>query len=178
MSRIGKQPIVIPQGVAVEIEGVEIKVKGPQGTLERKIHPRIEIKREDNQLLVSPRGSTKLDKSLYGLTRTLIANMVKGVTQGFEKTLEITGLGYRAQKKGETLVLNLGFSHPVEIAPPEGISFQVEGSTIKVLGTDKEKVGQVAADIRKLRKPEPYKGTGIKYQSEHIRRKQGKTMAK
>lgn len=179
MSRIGKRPIAIPQGIEVEIEGSFVKVKGPKGTLEKRFHSRMRIEKKDNTVVVVPQGDSKLDKSLFGLTRTLIANMIEGVSKGFEKSLEINGLGYRAQKKGEALLLNLGFSHPVEIKPPEGISFEVEGQQIiKVKGIDKEKVGQVAADIRKLRKPEPYKGTGIKYVGEVIRRKQGKAMAK
>ena len=127
---------------------------------------------------MTPVGETKLDKSLHGLTRTLIANMVHGVSSGFEKSLELVGIGYKAQKKGDALVMNLGFSHPVEITPPKGISFDVEGQIIKVKGADKEQVGQVAADIRKIREPEPYKGTGIKYLGEVVRRKQGKTTAK
>lgn len=179
MSRIGKKPITIPQGVEVEIEGTLVRVKGPKGTLEKRFHPRMCIEKKDNMVVVAPQGDSKLDKSLFGLTRTLVANMVEGVSKGFEKSLELNGLGYRAQKKGDTLVLSLGFSHPVEIEPPEGISFEIEGQQIiKVRGIDKEKVGQVAADIRKLRKPEPYKGTGIKYVGEVIRRKQGKAMAK
>jgi len=179
MSRIGKKPINIPQGVEVEIEGNLVRVRGPKGVLEKKFHPRMRIEKRDNVVVVVPQGDSKLDKSLFGLTRTLIANMVEGVSKGFEKSLELSGLGYRAQKKGDTLVLSLGFSHPVEIEPPEGISFEVEGQQIiKVKGIDKEKVGQVAADIRKLRKPEPYEGTGIKYVGEVIRRKQGKAMAK
>jgi large subunit ribosomal protein L6 len=138
----------------------------------------MKIVNENNEVLVMPIGETKLDKSLHGLTRTLIANMVHGVSSGFEKSLELVGIGYKAQKKGDALVMNLGFSHPVEITPPKGISFDVEGQIIKVKGADKEQVGQVAADIRKIREPEPYKGTGIKYLGEVVRRKQGKTTAK
>jgi large subunit ribosomal protein L6 len=178
MSRIGKKAIVVPSGVNIEIDGLSVRVKGPKGLLERQFHPRMKIVKEMNEIKVVPQGETKLDKSLHGLTRTLIANMVHGVSDGFEKSLELVGVGYKAQKKGDTLVMNLGFSHPVEIVPPSGISFDVEGQIIKVKGANKEQVGQVAADIRKIRKPEPYKGTGIKYINEFVRRKQGKTTAK
>ena len=178
MSRIGKKAIIVPSGVNIEIDGLSVRVKGPKGLLERRFHPRMKIVNENNEVMVTPVGETKLDKSLHGLTRTLIANMVHGVSSGFEKSLELVGVGYKAQKKGEALVMNLGFSHPVEITPPKGISFDVEGQIIKVKGADKEQVGQVAADIRKIREPEPYKGTGIKYLGEVVRRKQGKTTAK
>ena len=178
MSRIGKKAIVVPSGVNIEIDGLSVRVKGPKGLLERQIHPRMKIVKEENEIRVFPRGETKLDKSLHGLTRTLIANMVHGVSNGFEKSLELIGIGYKVQKKGDNLVMNLGFSHPVEIIPPTGISFDVEGQIIKVKGANKEQVGQVAADIRKIRKPEPYKGTGIKYIHEVVQRKQGKTTAK
>ena len=178
MSRIGKKAIIVPSGVNIEIDGLSVRVKGPKGLLERSFHPRMKIVNENNEVLVMPIGETKLDKSLHGLTRTLIANMVHGVSSGFEKSLELVGIGYKAQKKGDALVMNLGFSHPVEITPPKGISFDVEGQIIKVKGADKEQVGQVAADIRKIREPEPYKGTGIKYLGEVVRRKQGKTTAK
>lgn len=178
MSRIGKKAIVVPSGVNIEIDGLSVRVKGPKGLLERQIHPRMKIVKEENEIRVFPQGETKLDKSLHGLTRTLIANMVHGVSNGFEKSLELVGIGYKVQKKGDNLVMNLGFSHPVEIIPPTGISFDVEGQIIKVKGANKEQVGQVAADIRKIRKPEPYKGTGIKYIHEVVQRKQGKTTAK
>ncbi|MEN3203248.1 MAG: 50S ribosomal protein L6 [Atribacterota bacterium] len=178
MSRIGRRPIEIPQGVEVTVNGTTVTVKGPKGTLTRTFHPRMRIEKEGNILRVVRLGDTKLDKSLHGLTRSLLFNMVQGVTKGFEKALEVNGLGYRVQKRGETLVLNVGFTHPVEITPPEGISFEVEGQIIRVKGIDKEKVGQVAADIRKIRKVEPYKGTGIRYVDEVVRRKQGKAAAK
>jgi len=178
MSRIGKKAIIVPSGVSVEIEGQDLRVEGPKGILKRRFHPRVKILKENNEVRVFPGGETKLDRSLHGLTRTLIANMVHGVNTGFEKSLELVGVGFKAQKKGEALVMNLGFSHPVEIAPPLGISFVVEGQIVKVKGADKEQVGQVAADIRKIREPEPYKGTGIKYIDEVVRRKQGKTTAK
>ncbi|MGQ9623478.1 MAG: 50S ribosomal protein L6 [Candidatus Caldatribacteriaceae bacterium] len=178
MSRIGRKPIAIPQGVEVTVEGTAVTVKGPRGTLTRVFHPRMRIEKDDQTLKVVRLGETKLDKSLHGLTRTLLFNMIEGVTMGFEKALEVNGLGYRVQKRGNTLVLNIGFSHPVEVDPPEGISFEVEGQVIRVKGIDKERVGQVAADIRKLRKVEPYKGTGIKYVGEVVRKKQGKAAAK
>jgi len=178
MSRIGKKPIEIPKGVNVVIEGSKIRAEGPLGKLEREFHPRMKIEKEGQLIKVLREGESKLDKSLHGLTRTLVANMVEGVSRGFEKALEINGLGYRVQKKGNSLLLNLGFTHPVEIEPPVGITFEVEGQIVKVKGADKEKVGQVAADIRKLRKVEPYKGTGIKYVGEIVRRKQGKATAK
>lgn len=178
MSRIGRKPIGVPQGVEVTIEGTTVTVKGPKGTLVRAFHPRMRIEKEKDALRVVRSGDTKLDKSLHGLTRTLLFNMIEGVTRGFEKALEVSGLGYRVQKRGEALILNIGFTHPVEIHPPEGISFEVEGQVIRVKGIDKEKVGQVAADIRKLRKVEPYKGAGIKYVGEVVRRKQGKAAAK
>ncbi|MCX6090894.1 MAG: 50S ribosomal protein L6 [Candidatus Atribacteria bacterium] len=178
MSRIGKKAVIIPQGVSVEIDGQFLRVKGPKGSLERQFHHRVKILQENNEIKVVPEGETKLDKSLHGLSRTLVSNMVNGVSTGFEKSIELVGLGFKVQKKGETIILNLGFSHPVEVVPPRGILFDVEGQVIKVKGPNKEQVGQVAADIRKIRKPEPYKGTGIKYINEVIRRKQGKTTAK
>lgn len=178
MSRIGKKPIEIPKGVKVSVEGSVVKAEGPLGKLERQLHPRMRIEKDGEVIKVMRQGDSKIDKSLHGLTRTLIANMVEGVTKGFEKSLEINGLGYRVQKKGNNLVLNLGFTHPVEIEPPPGITFEVDGQVVKVKGADKEKVGQMAADIRKLRKVEPYKGTGIKYVGEVIKRKQGKATAK
>ena len=178
MSRIGKKPIVIPNGVSVEIDSRRVVVKGPLGTLEREIHPRMKVEKEGNTIQVIREGEDKLDRYLHGLTRSLVANMVEGVSRGFEKALEINGLGYRAQKKGQNLVLNLGFSHPIEVEPPSGITFEVEGQVVKVKGADKEKVGQVAANIKKLKKVEPYHGTGIKYVGEVTRRKQGKAAAK
>lgn len=178
MSRIGKKPIEIPEGVKVSVEGSVVKAEGPLGKLEKQLHPRIRIEKEGEIIKVTRQGDNKIDKSLHGLTRTLVANMVEGVAKGFEKSLEINGLGYRVQKKGDKLVLNLGFTHPVELEPPPGITFEVDGQVVKVKGADKEKVGQVAADIRKLRRIEPYKGTGIKYVGEVVKRKQGKATAK
>lgn len=177
MSRIGKLPITIPAGVEVKIEdGNHITVKGPKGTLQRKLSADMNIAVENGQVTVSRPNDLKKFRELHGLTRTLINNMVEGVTKGFEKTLEINGVGYRAAKQGKKLVLTLGYSHLVDIMDPEGIETVVEGQNkIIVKGIDKEKVGQFAAEIRTKRPPEPYKGKGIKYDYEHIRRKVGKT---
>lgn len=176
MSRIGRTPIAIPAGVTVEVaENNKVTVKGPKGTLERVLPAEMEIKVEDGQVTVSRPNDLKKMKSLHGLTRTLINNMVIGVAQGYEKTLEVNGVGYRAQKQGKTLVLSLGYSHPVEMVDPEGLEAVCEGQNkIIVKGIDKEKVGQYAAEIRAKRGPEPYKGKGIKYADEVIRRKVGK----
>ena len=176
MSRIGRMPIAIPAGVTVDLaENNKVTVKGPKGTLERVLPSEMEIKVEGAEVTVSRPNDLKKMKSLHGLTRTLIYNMVVGVTDGYEKTLEINGVGYRAQKQGKKLVLSLGYSHPVEMEDPEGLETTVEGNLIKVKGIDKEKVGQFAAEIRAKRSPEPYKGKGIKYADEVIRRKVGKT---
>ena len=177
MSRIGKMPIAVPAGVTVDIaENNKVTVKGPKGTLERVLPEEMEIKMEGEEIKVSRPSDIKKMKSLHGLTRTLINNMVIGVTEGFSKELEVNGVGYRAQKKGKTLVLSLGYSHPVEMEDPEGLEIIVEGQNkIIVKGIDKEKVGQYAAEIREKRAPEPYKGKGIKYADEVIRRKVGKT---
>ena len=177
MSRIGKMPIAIPAGVTVDIaENNKVTVKGPKGTLERVMAPEMEIKVEGAEVTVSRPNDLKRNKSLHGLTRTLINNMVVGVTNGYEKKLEVNGVGYRAAKQGKKLVLNLGYSHPVEMEDPEGVETVVEGQNIIfVRGIDKEKIGQYAAEIRDKRRPEPYKGKGIKYAEEHIRRKVGKT---
>jgi large subunit ribosomal protein L6 len=177
MSRIGRMPIAIPAGVTVTIaENNHVTVKGPKGTLERTLPSEMTIKEEAGHIIVERPNDLKRNKSLHGLTRTLIHNMVTGVTTGYEKTLEINGVGYRAAKSGKVLTLSLGYSHPVEMTDPEGITTVVEGQNIiKVQGIDKEKVGQFAAEIRGKRGPEPYKGKGIKYQEEHIRRKVGKT---
>ena len=177
MSRIGKMPIAIPAGVTVDVaENNKVTVKGPKGTLERVLAPEMEIKVEDAEVIVSRPNDLKRNKSLHGLTRTLINNMVVGVTDGYEKKLEVNGVGYRAAKQGKKLVLNLGYSHPVEMEDPEGVETVVEGTNIIfVRGIDKEKIGQYAAEIRDKRRPEPYKGKGIKYADEHIRRKVGKT---
>ena len=177
MSRIGRMPIAIPEGVTVTIaENNKVTVKGPKGTLERDLPVEMDIKEEDGHILVTRPNDLKKMKSLHGLTRTLINNMVVGVTKGYEKVLEVNGVGYRAQKQGNKLILSLGYSHPVEMIDPEGIESVLEGQNkITVKGIDKEKVGQYAAEIRDKRRPEPYKGKGIKYADEVIRRKVGKT---
>ncbi len=176
MSRIGKMPIAVPAGVTVEIaENNKVTVKGPKGTLERVLPAELEIKQEGAEVVVSRPNDLKRIKALHGLTRTLIHNMVIGVTDGYEKKLEVNGVGYRAAKQGKVLNLSLGYSHPVEMTDPEGIETVVEGNVITVKGIDKERVGQYAAEIRTKRPPEPYKGKGIKYADEVIRRKVGKT---
>lgn len=176
MSRIGRMPIAIPAGVTVEIaENNKVTVKGPKGTLERVLPKEMKITQENGEIKVKRPNDLKKEKSLHGLTRTLINNMVLGLTNGYEKKLEINGVGYRAAKQGKKLVLTLGYSHPVEMDDPDGIETVVEGQNIIVKGIDKEKVGQYAAEIRTKRAPEPYKGKGIKYVDEVIRRKVGKT---
>ena len=176
MSRIGKLPVAIPAGVEVKLEeGNVITVKGPKGTLTRKLVDDLDIKVEGSEVIVTRPSDLKRYKSLHGLTRTLIFNMVEGVTNGYTKELEINGVGYRAAKAGKKLTLTLGYSHPVEMEDPEGIETKVDGNKITVSGIDKEKVGQFAAEIRTKRPPEPYKGKGIEYTTETIRRKVGKT---
>lgn len=176
MSRIGKMPIAIPAGVTVTIaENNHVTVKGPKGTLERTLPAAMTIRQEGEEIIVTRPNDLKQNKALHGLTRTLINNMVVGVTAGYSKTLEINGVGYRANKNGKVLELALGYSHPINMPDPEGITTTVENNTIKIEGIDKEKVGQHAAEIRSKRGPEPYKGKGIKYSTEHIRRKVGKT---
>ena len=176
MSRIGRMPIAVPAGVTVDIaENNKVTVKGPKGTLERVLPAEMDIKLEADVITVSRPNDLKKMKSLHGLTRTLIHNMIIGVTEGYVKDLEVNGVGYRAQKQGNKLVLALGYSHPVEMVDPEGIEVKVDGNKISVVGIDKEKVGQYAAEIREKRAPEPYKGKGIKYVDETIRRKVGKT---
>ena len=175
MSRIGRMPIALPEGVEVVQEGSRLRVSGPLGTLEREIHPEMKVERNDGQLQVVRPSDQPRHRALHGLTRTLVSNMVTGVTTGFSRALEISGVGYRAQLQGQKLVLALGYSHPVEVDPPAGIEFRVESPTkLSVFGADKELVGQTAAYIRSRRKPEPYKGKGIKYAGEHILRKAGK----
>ena len=176
MSRIGRMPIPVPAGVEIRIKGPEIQVKGPKGELGRTFHPDMRVELTDNQLLVSRPTDQRHHRALHGLTRSLLNNMVTGVSQGFEKVLEIVGVGYRAELQGESLKLSLGFSHPVVIDPPGGVSFEVEPRTKRIIikGIDKEVVGQLAADIRKLRPPEPYKGKGVRYLGEYVRRKAGK----
>ena len=175
MSRIGRLPIAVPSGVDVTIDGRQVTVKGPKGSLTRTLHPDMRISQEDGSLVVTRPTEQKTHKQLHGLTRTLVNNMVVGVTDGYRKGLEITGVGYRAALSGRKLTLNLGYSHPVEIDPPDGISFEVENPTrLAVVGIDKELVGQIAAQVRATRKPEPYKGKGVRYAGEYIRRKAGK----
>lgn len=177
MSRIGRMPIAIPAGVTVNIaENNKVTVKGPKGELARELPAEMEIKQEGDTIVVARPNDLKKMKSLHGLTRSLLNNMVVGVTQGYEKKLEVNGVGYRAQKSGNKLTLSLGYSHPVEMIDPEGVEARVEGQNVIIVsGTDKEKVGQYAAEIRDKRRPEPYKGKGIKYADEIIRRKVGKT---
>ena len=186
MSRIGKKPILIPEDVEVKIEpaqvsskfgageGQKVVVKGPKGELSQEVRPEIKVETKGGQIFISPKIETKRTSAFWGLTRALIANMIRGVTEGYGKKLEIEGLGYRAQLEGENLVLSVGFTHPVKIDCPSGIKFSIEKNVITVSGADKELVGQIASKIRKVRPPEPYKGKGIKYQGEVIRRKAGK----
>lgn len=179
MSRIGKKPISLPKGVEVKRDGNTVSVKGPKGALTQDIPEEITFVQEDEQLLVKRPSDDKKHRALHGLSRALIANMVEGVTNGYEKKLELVGVGYRAQLQGKKLVISIGFSHPVEVDPPEGIEFEVPAVTkITVKGIDKQLVGNTAAHIRAIRKPEPYKGKGIKYENEVIRRKAGKAGAK
>jgi len=177
MSRIGKKPIEIPASVEITIGGNnEVTVKGPKGTLARTFHKGVIIKNEGTQIIVERPSENKLHRALHGTTRSILSNMVEGVTNGYQKTLELVGVGYRASKSGNKVVLNVGYSHPVEVVPEEGIEFDVpEQTKVVVKGIDKERVGEVAAKIRSVRAPEPYKGKGIRYQNEHVRRKVGKT---
>ncbi len=175
MSRIGRMPIAIPAGVEVKLDGNTVSVKGPKGTLTRTVHQNMKVEVNGAEITVTRPNDNKENRSLHGLTRTLIANMVEGVTNGFQKELEVNGVGYRAQKQGNDLVLNIGYSHQVIMTAPEGINIDVPGpNKVVISGADKQKVGQFAAEIREKRPPEPYKGKGIKYADEHIRRKEGK----
>lgn len=175
MSRIGKSPIPVPAGVEVNISGAEVTVKGPKGTLSMTVAAPITVAMADGQIVVSRPDDERVSRSLHGLTRTLIANQITGVTEGYTKGLEIVGTGFRVAAKGADLEFALGYSHPITVKPPQGISFAVEGNTkITVSGIDKQAVGEVAANIRKLRKPEPYKGKGVRYAGEVVRRKAGK----
>jgi len=176
VSRVGRLPISLPKGVQVTIAGQQVKVKGPKGELERKFEPQLEIKQQDDQLTVARSSDDRKVRALHGLTRALLANMVHGVADGYRKTLEIVGVGFRGEVQGRDLVLQVGYSHPVRFEPPQGITLAVEQGNriIHVDGIDKELVGEVAAKIRAIRKPEPYKGTGIRYQGEYVRRKAGK----
>jgi large subunit ribosomal protein L6 len=176
MSRIGKQPIHLPEKVQVDIQGNDVTVKGPKGELCRSFDPDMKISLEDGVLVVERPTDHRTHRAMHGLTRALLANMVTGVSEGYRKDLEIVGTGYRAEMQGETLVLYLGYSHPIEFAPPENISFEVPrgGRTVIVIGIDKEMVGEIAARIRRQRPPEPYKGKGVRYVGEYVRRKAGK----
>ena len=176
MSRIGKTPVLIPEKVSVDIDGLNVTVKGPKGELKRLMPEGVNLNKKENEILVTPSTSKRFSRERHGLCRTLIANMVQGVNEGFVKQLEIVGVGSRAQVKGKNLVVSAGYSHPVEIIPPEGITFKVENNTnVFVIGIDKEIVGNEAAKIRSIRPPEPYKGKGIKYHNERIIRKAGKS---
>jgi large subunit ribosomal protein L6 len=178
MSRIGKKPITIPANVKVGITGSQVSVEGPRGKLFQQVHPRMKVSLQEKSLVVERPTNIRTDRALHGLTRSLLQNMVRGVTEGYAKELEIEGVGYRAQLSGKKLVLSLGFSHPIEYPIPEGIEIKCPKPTnIVVSGSDRQKVGQVAAEIRHFHEPEPYKGKGIRYSGEQIRRKQGKTMA-
>jgi len=175
MSRIGRQPITVPSGVEVTIDGARVSVKGPRGSLEQTFHMDMRVLEEDGTIRVERPSDERLHRSLHGLTRTLLANMVEGVTNGYEKRLEIVGVGYRAALKGSDLELQVGYSHPVTFRAPDGIEFEVPApNRITVRGIDKQLVGEVAAEIRKVRKPEPYKGKGIRYEGEYVRKKAGK----
>jgi len=175
MSRIGKKPIAVPNGVTVTIEGQTVTVKGPKGQLAWTVADEIAIAQENGELTLSPRDESPRSRSMWGLSRTLVGNMVHGVSQGFEESLELVGVGYRAAMKGDALSLQLGFSHDVDIPPPPGLSFAVPKQTeIKISGIDKQAVGEIAAKIRRIRPPEPYKGKGVRYMGEKVRRKEGK----
>lgn len=176
MSKIGKQPVIVPQSVKVSIVDSQVEVTGPKGTLNLHVHPQVDAKLVEDQIIITSKSESKFAKSLHGLTRSLIANMVKGVTDGHEKILEIIGVGYRAAKQGDNLVLNVGYSHPVVITPFSGVMCEIKENKIIVTGADKALVGETAAIIRRVRPPEPYKGKGIKYADELIRRKAGKAL--
>ncbi len=178
MSRIGKLPVQIPAGVTITVDNGVIKVAGPKGNLEQPVLDQVTISVENDQLVVARKNDEKMARSQHGLMRALIQNMVTGVTSGFERKLEVNGVGFKVALQGNTLVLSLGFSHPVEFTPPAGVNITVDKMNITISGIDKQQVGQVAADIRALKKPEPYKGKGIKYADEYILRKAGKTGAK
>lgn len=177
MSRVGKKPISIPSGVEIKLENGEVKVKGPKGELSKEFRPEVQVEIGEKEVIVSPKMKTKETTAYWGTTRALIANMIEGVVKGYEKKLKIQGLGYKAQMKGETLVLKVGFSHPVELEPMEGVKMEVKGNIITVFGIDKERVGLRASQIRKVKPPEPYKGKGIRYLDEQVRRKAGKRVA-
>jgi large subunit ribosomal protein L6 len=178
MSRIGKKPVELPGGVKASVDANEVLIEGPKGKLTLKVHHRLEVKIEDNKLVIKRKSDSKLDKSLHGLSRSLVANMVKGVTEGYEQELEIHGIGFRAQVKGKQLNMQLGFSHPINFNIPEGITIETPKPTLIIIkGIDKAKVGEVAAEIRGFYRPEPYKGKGVRYKGEYVRRKAGKAIA-
>jgi len=179
LSRVGRKPVSVPKGVTITQSGQQLKIKGPKGELSDQFHPNIKIEVKDGQVLVSRPNDEKQNKALHGLTRALIQNMISGVTTEYSKTLDIVGVGYRAELKGKNVLLNIGYSHPIYIVPPDGVTLQTPTQTqIVVSGIDKQLVGQVAAKIRSIRKPEPYKGKGIKYSDEQIQRKAGKAAGK
>jgi large subunit ribosomal protein L6 len=178
MSRIGKKPIPIPKGVTIDLKDDQLSVKGPKGGLQRKIHPKVSLKLDDNQVLISVPDEERETRALHGLYGALITNMVTGVSEGFERALEIVGIGYRAELSGNVVTFHLGYSHPIKYELPKGIDAKIERTKITLAGIDKEVLGMTAAKIRSFRKPEPYKGKGIKYVGEYIRRKAGKTGAK
>ncbi|HEY5941067.1 MAG TPA: 50S ribosomal protein L6 [Gemmatimonadales bacterium] len=179
MSRIGRKPVTVPKGVTLQLEGNRVAVKGPRGELRRTLHPEMQVALDKDQFTVARPSEEKRHKALHGLTRTLVQNMVEGVSKGFTKTLEIQGVGYKAEAKPYGVNLVVGYSHPVKYEAPKGIKISVDNNTVvKIEGADKELVGQVAAELRSVRPPEPYKGKGIRYQGEHVRRKAGKTGAK
>ena len=179
MSRIGRKPVTVPKGVTLQLEGNNVAVKGPRGELRRRLHPDMQVAFDKDQFTVARPSEEKRHKALHGLTRTLVQNMVEGVSKGFSKTLEIQGVGYKAEAKPYGVNLIVGYSHPVKYEAPKGIKISVDNNTVvKIEGADKELVGQVAAELRSVRPPEPYKGKGIRYQGEHVRRKAGKTGAK
>jgi large subunit ribosomal protein L6 len=176
MSRVGRSPVAVPQGVDIEVKGTHIRVKGPKGEMSHIFPPVVTIEMEDGQIVVKRQSDEKFHRSMHGTARAVIQNMVTGVSDGFEKFLEIQGVGYRAEMQGKNLIVNVGYSHPVEVVPPEGIEFEVleRNNIIRVAGYDKQVVGQTAAEIREIRPPEPYKGKGIRYRGEYVRRKAGK----
>ena len=176
MSRVGRLPVTVPSGVSVDIQGLSVKIKGPKGTLERTFAPGVDIAMEDGAVVITRASDAPTHRALHGTARALINNMVTGVSAGFTKALEIEGVGYRAEVSGKNLVLHVGYSHPVEVPPPDGITFEVDAKTrqIRIIGSDKEQVGQVASNVRSIRPPEPYHGKGIRYAGERIRRKAGK----
>ncbi len=178
MSRIGKQPVAIPKGVEVTLGKTSIEVKGPKGALTTPMHEKVAYEKADDAVVVSRKDNTRVARAQHGLRRTLLANMVEGVTKGFAKTLEVVGVGYKVSVQGSTVVLSVGFSHPVNFALPKGVEAKAEGNKLTLSGIDKQLVGETAAKIRRVRPPEPFKGKGIKYADEHIRRKAGKSGAK